>query len=671
MVVEKVVRLNNPDDEEIYHREVETLQKREHPNIVPLLASYTLDITESDCHVRSLHLIFPYAAEGDLAEWMTRPQPPVWLQRLSKPERGAHLYRFIYALVSGVSFLHRENNGEITAHHNLKPKNILVFGQELKIAGFGRSHLRPVVQGSETQGRFGLGTYDYNPPEYWKDDGFRAGIKHGNPFDMWSTGCTILELATLIVHGWEFQKVTEFRRQRQHNPHKERPKLANKHDPDASFHNNWVTVENWIDQLQYEDGSQKLRSTLNVALQMMNQTRESRMYAWEAELDLYSTQHPDDDRVTRLEKGGPCVQPPPPQPRILNGTQTPLHRASRRGDLVRICELVQVGWSMSVQDHEGLSAWDVFNQTQESLPRKSLQERLAPAASMMPVDDQQGQELLQAAARGDVSRVRGILAQGVYAMLFDQKNRSALYEVARSDNIHVVEYLVKAKGQELLRLKEHDWKYTPLHIAALRGHTSVLKKLLVCYRNVEDQQKEGNTVRSLDIEDQQKQGKTALFVAVEWGRKEAVGVLLDHGAQVFTQAEFKATPLHCAVEFDRPHILRRLLGRDDAGKCLEHKNEGGGTPLWLALWHGHVDCANILLEHEASIHVAKNDDMNVLHVAVFKNPYDFLERTIHEFGSDEIESRNRMGDEPLTIAEKHRKQNFVQLLKNTNVLNYR
>ncbi|KAL8727534.1 MAG: hypothetical protein Q9166_005985 [cf. Caloplaca sp. 2 TL-2023] len=645
-VVEKFVRLNNPNDEDIYCREMETLRKREHPNIVPLLASYTLDTTESEHLVRSLHLILPYA-EGDLAEWMTRPQPPDWLQKLAQSKRRKYLYSCIYALVSGLSFLHREKDGEITAHHDLKPKNILVFGKELKIADFGRSHLRPLVQGSETQGQFGLGTYDYNPPEYWRDDGFRADIKHGRSFDIWSMGCIIVELATLIVHGWESKKVTDFRDQRQHNQHKKRPKLTSQHPPDASFHNNWVVVKNWIDHLKMHDGSQKLKSTLNVALQMMNQTRDSRMYAWEAELDLYSIQYPDANRVTRLEKGGLCVQPPPPQARILNGTQTPLHRASRTGDLERIDELVQVGWSMSVQDHQGLSAWDVFNQTQESSPRQILHERLVPATSKMAVDDQQGQELLQAAACGNFSKVRGILAQGVDAMFVDQENRSALFMAAQSNKICVVEYLVQAKGQELLRLKEHGWKDTPLHKAAMEGHASVLEKLLIC---------------SPDIEDQQKEGRTALYVAVDWGHKEAVGVLLDHGAQVFTQDKDKSTPLHCAAWRPRLHILRRLLEAPDADKSLEHKNKWGDTPLWLALSNRHVDCANILLDHGASIHVANNDDTFVLHLAVEKDLYDFLKRNLHKFRLDEFRRRNRWGDNPLMIAEKQGKYKFVELL---------
>ena len=151
-----MIRLDDLDETTV-HREMETLRRREHPNIIPLLASYTLRKMESEVIAKSLHLIFPIA-EMDLADWMILPQTPDWLARLPKPKRRKHLYRFIYALVSGLSFLHREKDGTITAHHDLKPRSILVFGQEFKIADLGRSHLRPSATGTETEASSGLGT---------------------------------------------------------------------------------------------------------------------------------------------------------------------------------------------------------------------------------------------------------------------------------------------------------------------------------------------------------------------------------------------------------------------------------------------------------------------------------------------------------------------------------
>ena len=83
------------NDWERLFREVQTLQKRgDHPNIIPLLASYTLDTVESGHHIRILYLLFPLAEMG-LADWMTKPQTPFNVARLSKQERQAYIYRSI------------------------------------------------------------------------------------------------------------------------------------------------------------------------------------------------------------------------------------------------------------------------------------------------------------------------------------------------------------------------------------------------------------------------------------------------------------------------------------------------------------------------------------------------------------------------------------------------
>ena len=626
---------------------MDTLREREHPNIVPLLASYTLNTIESECDVKSLRFILPLA-EGDMAEWLMRPRPPDWLQALDVPDRRACLYRLIYALVSGLSFLHREKNGSITAHHDLKPQNILVFEQELKIADFGRSHLRFLDQGSETEAGSHLGTYEYQPPEYWEPDGTHAKVRHGRAFDMWSLGCIMIEMITLIAYDWDPRKMAEFRDRRRNNRHKGKPKLAEKHSPDCSFHNNWTIVEEWVQELQTHDGSQKFNSTLNVALQMMNQDRDSRLYAWEAEWDLYNIQRPDDNRVTRIEKGGLCVQAPPLQGKILNGTERPPHRAARQGDLDRLCKLRDIGWPLSVQDREGLTALDIFNRTQQPSAREQLSASLAPRRPESAATREQGEELLQAAGAGNVTIVRHLLAQGVDALYVNQASgASALFKAAENDRHEVIECLLQAGGKELLRQKSHEWHDTPLHCAVSRCHPKTIERLLAF---------------APDIEDQQIQGRTALHLAVERSHEESVDILLSHGAQVFSQTYDKDTPLHLAARLNKPRILKRLLQASDASRCRDYKNPHGATPLWVAVFRRHMECANILLDHKASLHVSNVARVNILQMAIDRDWYDFVKQYIDEFVADDFEHRNVWDETPLMIAQKAGKQRFVDLL---------
>lgn len=238
-----------------------------HPNIIPLLASYTLDTVESGHHVKILYLLFPLA-EMDLADWMTKLQTPFNVARLSKQERQAYIYRSIYALVSSISYMHRDVDGKVTAHHDLKPRNILVVNGKLKIAVFGKSHLRPIPRGSATEGASGLGTYEYQPPEYWNKNGSRAEVTHGRAFDVWAMGCIMIELATLVVHDWQSGRVTEFREARKKNPTRDRkPPVSVEDGSNVSFHNNLIVVKDWVGRLKDCGDSQQLNEVLKLLLE--------------------------------------------------------------------------------------------------------------------------------------------------------------------------------------------------------------------------------------------------------------------------------------------------------------------------------------------------------------------------------------------------------------------
>ena len=635
----KLVYLDDISKKDAYLREADTLRKKKHANIVPLLASYSMKTTGSDS-VPPLHFLFPFADGGNLHNWMNSCNPPGWLQDVPPEERDrkrrGYLYHAIYELVTGLSFLHREMDGKFTSHHDLKPKNILIFGKKLKIADFGRSHLRSIIQGSETEGKSGLGTYEYQPPEYRKKDGSRAKVKLGRSFDIYSMGCIILDLATLIAYGWESEKVTEFRRRRKENEIMPKTSPPDYEGNDASFHNNPNIVEEWIQRLERRDGSQKMHSTLKVALQMMDENPHKRLYAWEAELDLGDIQFPDDDRRMQEKRGEPLIPSPPPKRKIPRGTPTPLHRAAVSGNLTRFVQLYKKGWSLDDTDGEDLTPWKIM----EKNPRErcnELRARLDP-----------GHELLKAAAQGDLDMVQDLIEDGVDTLFVDEENRTALFIAVQNNRCPVAECLLRTtNGKKLLQIKDRRLQ-TPLHKAASMGHLAMIKFLLSFHP---------------DLEIKEEHGETALFLAVEWDRLGVVDVLLEHGAQVFTQNVFGGTPLHAAAINGHSRIIEQLLVKaPDARECLEYKGSFGKSPLFLAVLHCKVDCALILLKNRASLHVVNDGGDNVIHIAVQKDLYDFLKETINQFKKEEFQSRNRWNETPLMIAQKEKKRRFVELL---------
>ena len=363
------------DDWERLFREVQTLRKRgKHPNTIPLLASYTLDTVESGHHVKVLYLLFPLA-EMDLADWMTKPQIPFNVARLSKQELQAYIYRSIYVLISSISYLNRDVDGKVTAHHDLKPRNILLVDDEMKIADLGHSHLRPILEGSATKRASGLGTYEYQPPEYWNKDGSRAEVKHGRAFDVWAMGCIMTELATLVLHDWQSGSVIEFREERRRHPKRDRKVTVSvQKDSDVSFHNNMILVKDWVDRLKDRGSSQQLNEVLNIATGMLAPQAKDRPYMWEIQMDLHETLKPYDSSIPDSEEDL-CIRPPfekgpagihDQRPKIQDKTEPPLRRAAKKDNRKRTIRLWELRWPLSLPDINGETPLDIMKRSENT-----------------------------------------------------------------------------------------------------------------------------------------------------------------------------------------------------------------------------------------------------------------------------------------------------------------
>ena len=219
-------------------------------HIVKLLASYTETKIESGDEQTFLNMFFPWA-EKDRDEWMKVKDALDRLPKQNRDEQRKYSCTLLYDSVSALAYLHKEIEGELTSHHNLKSNNILVYRDKLVIADLGCCHLRPIGMGSETEGKYGLGTYAYQLPECWTDTGVRQDGVHGRSFDVWAMGCIMVEVASLIFYGWESRKVMRFREARKRNPISDR-QFENRHFKgyeDYSFHKNMHVVGQWLKDL--------------------------------------------------------------------------------------------------------------------------------------------------------------------------------------------------------------------------------------------------------------------------------------------------------------------------------------------------------------------------------------------------------------------------------------
>ncbi|KAH9304121.1 hypothetical protein KI387_008525, partial [Taxus chinensis] len=154
---------------ETYFREVKTVSKIRHPNLVSLLGFC------EDRH--EYYLIYELCSKGNLAEWLFGHEKILsWNQRLNIAVGSAR----------GLLFLHSHPGGCIV-HRDIKPTNILLTEEmEAKLSDFGLSRVIAFEKShvvSEVRGTTG-----YLDPEYAK-----AG-KLAPSSDVYSFGVTLLQL---------------------------------------------------------------------------------------------------------------------------------------------------------------------------------------------------------------------------------------------------------------------------------------------------------------------------------------------------------------------------------------------------------------------------------------------------------------------------------------------
>lgn len=182
----------------------------------------------------------------------------------------------------------------------------------------------------------------------------------------------------------------------------------------------------------------------------------------------------------------------------------------------------------------------------------------APAAS-----DVRLQELCAAAAGGNLTRVKALLAEGVSA----QGGVPGLADDAAGPT-------VAADGADACR---------PLLAAVAAGQVEAVRLLL-------ERGADANVVGA--------DGRSALSVAALLGHVQVVGLLLKGGARVDAVGAHGNTALFDAVLLDHVDVVRQLLRyRPD----LTWLNRDGYSAAGIAAREGHVATLAVLLDHGADI----------------------------------------------------------------------
>jgi hypothetical protein len=174
IIAVKIIPSSNSANKEIvasFEMELNILQKLKHKHIVQYLGHETFD--------NSLHIYLEYMSGGNITNILSKYG--------ALPEKTVKVYA--KQILAGLIYLH-ENK---VVHKDIKGANILVDGDgTVKLADFGCS-----TQFEKTLSNFDSflantiqGSIPWMAPEVVKETGY------GRRSDIWSFGCTILEMAT-------------------------------------------------------------------------------------------------------------------------------------------------------------------------------------------------------------------------------------------------------------------------------------------------------------------------------------------------------------------------------------------------------------------------------------------------------------------------------------------
>ncbi|KAK2842824.1 hypothetical protein Q5P01_013024 [Channa striata] len=140
-------------------------------------------------------------------------------------------------------------------------------------------------------------------------------------------------------------------------------------------------------------------------------------------------------------------------------------------------------------------------------------------------------------------------------------------------------------------------------------------------------------------------GFTPLHVAALHGHSALATLLIRHGANVNARTSQSATPLHLASQSSHVQVVRFLL---ECNAKLNKKDQFGNTPLIHACLRGNTETATILLQSNASVNVANVQGNTALHEAVRGGHQAVVELLLKGGASPGI--RNRRQRTPLDCA---------------------
>jgi len=131
---------------------------------------------------QDLYVVTEYMDGGDLSRQCNGLSPD-W-----RPPKEEHVKRIVHALLSGLRVIHKAR----VLHRDLRPKNLLIGGDVVKVADFGMGRGREKRAANRLR-NFSLLLF-VSSRYYTAPEGLLPNNEYSYPVDVWAVGCVMAEL---------------------------------------------------------------------------------------------------------------------------------------------------------------------------------------------------------------------------------------------------------------------------------------------------------------------------------------------------------------------------------------------------------------------------------------------------------------------------------------------
>jgi len=216
--------------------------------------------------------------------------------------------------------------------------------------------------------------------------------------------------------------------------------------------------------------------------------------------------------------------------------------------------------------------------------------------------DQAGNELVNAAGRGQLSRIKSLLAE---SRPFDQSTlNQALIQATTNGQDKIVEFLLDTGADiDATSIGENR---SLLHLATRDDRIDVVRVLLA----------KGAKKDAISVD-----GTTALMIAAQYHRIEILRLLIQAGTDIDASNQEGVTALMYAAQLNFQNGVQDLLR---AGANVNKMTNSGATALMLAAQNGYQNVTRTLLAAGADPDIKAGNEATALLLAQKYNHRDVI-----------------------------------------------